>query len=313
MDFRRLKHVVALAKHGSFAQAAEAVHLSQPAFSRSIQSLEESLGVELFNRGQRKITPTAYGKIVVERGQRTLAEAAKLKRDVERMRASEFAEIAIGFGPIPAAVLLEPLLTRTTRDHPGIRTRIEITHWRNLVRLLEADELDFFIGDIRELISSDRLIIDALPEFRVGMFVRREHPALVMQPISPRDLLKYSIGSFKMPDMSLAEFTQWLEFEGDPRTLFTVQCDNMRALERAATNCDLIVVGPRLAFREALENSILVEIELTEPPTMTTHMGVVRMRDTMLAPGAELLIKIASDIMKGDAEDFLSPYAIGTD
>lgn len=311
MDFRRLKNVVALAQHGSFAQAAEAVHLSQPAFSRSIQSLEEDLGVELFNRGQRKITPTAYGKLVVNRGKRMLAEVTSLKRDVGRMRAHEFGEIAIGLGPIPAAVLFESILTRITRDHPGLHARVEITHWQNLLKLLEADELDFFIADVRELVSSDRLIIDALPEFPLGMYVRKNHPALSLQPINPRELLRFSIGSFKLPEISLAEFTQWLEFEGDPKSLFAVQCDNMRALERVAVRSDLIVVGPQLGFQEAIENQLLVEIKLTAPMSMTTHMGVVRLRERMLAPGAELLISMAFEALIGGPEEVTTPQAKG--
>ena len=107
--------------------------------------------------------------------------------------------------------------------------------------------------------------------------------------------MDYSIGTFKLPDISTAEFTQALEFEGDSRTLFAVQCDNMLTLERVATNSDLIVIGPQLCFREAIERKLLVEIELTRPMKMTTHMGVVRMRDRMLAPGAELLISMAFD------------------
>lgn len=310
MDLRRLKNVVALAKYGSFAQAAEAVHLSQPAFSRSIQSLEEDLGVDLFNRGQRKITLTAYGKLVVSRGERMLAEVASLKRDVGRMRAHEFGEVAIGLGPIPVAVLFETILARITREHPGIRTRVEITHWQNLLKLLEADELDFFIGDTRELVSGDRLVIDTLPEFRIGMYARRNHPALSIQPISPSDLLRFALGSFKLPDISLAEFTQWLEFEGDPKALFTVQCDDLRALERVAIRSDLIVVGPQLSFREATENQLLVEIELTTPLSMTTHMGVVRLRDRMLAPGAELLIGMAFEALTGGPGEFPPPPAV---
>lgn len=302
MDLRRLKHVVALATHASFAQAAEAVHLSQPAFSRSIQSLEEELGVELFTRGQRRVTPTAYGKLVVERAQRMLTEAKGLQRDVKRMRASEFGEIAFGCGPIPAAALLEPMLTRITRDHPSIRVQVEITHWRNLLKLLEADDLDFFIADTRELLSSERLAIDSLPDFRIAFFCRPNHPVLAAGEITPHEMLEYSIGTFKLPDISIAEFTQALEFEGDPRTLFAVQCDNMLTLERVAQRSDLIIIGPQLSFREAIERNILVEVELTQPLKLTTHMGVVRMRDRMLAPGAELLISMVFDELASGAE-----------
>lgn len=301
MDLKRLRHVVALAQNNSFAQAAEVVHLSQPAFSRSIQSLEEEFGVELFTRGQRKITPTPYGKLVVERAQRMLSEAKSLQRDVKRMRAHEFGEIALGFGPIPAAALLESMLTRITREHPSIRVRIEITHWRNLLKLLEMDELDFFIADTRELLSSERLAIEPLPEFRIGVYCRHNHPALRSQPVDLSDVVKYSIASFKLPDNMFAEFTQSLEFDGDPRTLFSVQCDNMPTLERVALNSDLLVIGPRMAFRDAVESGRLVELDLINPLKVTTRMGIIRIRDRMVAPGAELLISMAMEQAMSEA------------
>ena len=50
MNLRRLNHVVALADTLHFARAAEAAHLSQPAFSRSIQAIESELGIRLFDR-----------------------------------------------------------------------------------------------------------------------------------------------------------------------------------------------------------------------------------------------------------------------
>ncbi|MEZ5646241.1 MAG: LysR family transcriptional regulator [Burkholderiaceae bacterium] len=297
MDLRRLRHVVALAEHASFAQAAEAVHLSQPAFSRSIQSLEEELGVELFSRGQRRITPTPYGKLVVERGHRMLQESKQLTADIRRMKSHEFGEIAVGVGPIPAAVLLEPVLTRLSREHPRIRTRIEMTHWRNLLHKLETDELDFFIADVRELLSSEKLAIQLMPEFEMAFYCRSHHPILSLGPIDPSIVLNHALGSFKFPDITMAEFTQLLEFEGDPRSLLAVQCDNMLTLERVALASDLIIVGPSLAFQDVIAQQRLCRVELTRPLRLNTHFGVVRMRDRMLSPGAELIISMAFDVL----------------
>ena len=58
INSRRLTHLIALAEEGSFARAAERVHLSQPALSRSIQALEDELGMKLFDRAARGVAMT---------------------------------------------------------------------------------------------------------------------------------------------------------------------------------------------------------------------------------------------------------------
>ena len=61
MQLRQLQHLVALADQGSFGRAAQAVHLSQPALSRSIESLEESLQARLVDRAYGSVRFTQAG------------------------------------------------------------------------------------------------------------------------------------------------------------------------------------------------------------------------------------------------------------
>ena len=59
-ELRHLRHALGLAEHRNFARAAEALHISQSALSRSIQSLEESLEVTLFDRAHGGVEPTIF-------------------------------------------------------------------------------------------------------------------------------------------------------------------------------------------------------------------------------------------------------------
>ena len=68
IDIRLLRQVLALSKHRNFARAAESLHISQPALSRSIAGLEQSLGVQLFERTPGGVEPTICGQAVIERG-----------------------------------------------------------------------------------------------------------------------------------------------------------------------------------------------------------------------------------------------------
>ena len=72
MDLRRLKHLVTLADARNFGRAALLCHVSQSAFSRSVQAAEEELGLKLFDRGTLEVTCTDAGAFVVERARKLL-------------------------------------------------------------------------------------------------------------------------------------------------------------------------------------------------------------------------------------------------
>ena len=77
-DLRQLRHFVALAEHQHFARAAAAVHLSQPALSRSIRALEEQLARPLFDRIGRRSELTPFGQEMAERARQLVADADEL-------------------------------------------------------------------------------------------------------------------------------------------------------------------------------------------------------------------------------------------
>ncbi|MBS0317142.1 MAG: LysR family transcriptional regulator, partial [Proteobacteria bacterium] len=116
MDLKRLAHVVALADEGHFGRAAERVHLSQPAFSRSIQAIESDLGLRLFDRGTDGAKPTPAGGFLIERARRLLFDARCLQRDAALYRDSRLGDTAFGAGAFPAAALMPLVL-------PGLRQR----------------------------------------------------------------------------------------------------------------------------------------------------------------------------------------------
>jgi DNA-binding transcriptional LysR family regulator len=299
-NIRRLRHVVALGKFGSFALAADSVHLSQPAFSRSIQSIEDEYGVPLFVRGSRKVQPTPYGKIVIARAEKILQEVNGLKRDVDLMKAHEFGEVLVGMGPIPAAVLLIPVISRLAKQHPQIHTKVEITHSRNLLKLLNAEALDFFIADIRELNAGDRLDILPLPKLGLSCFCRVDHPLLSQPVVTAHDLLKFPLASFRFPDKSIVELITSLRYTGDPRLLWTVECDNLLVLAHIAATSDVITLGPEQALRAQKKDKSLVELTLDHPLGVSTHFGIVTLRDRMPSPAAELFLQYAVEQLESD-------------
>src|SRR3546814_409303 len=157
------------------------------------------------------------------------------------MKSHDYGEVMIGLGPVPAVVLLIPMVSRMVREHPRIRTHVEITHWRNLLRLLEAEQLDLFIADTWELSDRDDLEIIPLPELPISCFCRADHPIMKnKRKVMIEELHEYPLGAFRFPDVWLDEVMEGLRFKGDSRTLLSFECDNLLVLEQVALSTDII-------------------------------------------------------------------------
>jgi DNA-binding transcriptional LysR family regulator len=89
MTLVQLKHLIELARQGSFSKTADKLHLTQPALSRSIKSLEDELGQPLFDRIGRKNELTAFGQQIVEHAQGLVDGAHELRQTGQRLRNGE--------------------------------------------------------------------------------------------------------------------------------------------------------------------------------------------------------------------------------
>ncbi len=114
MEFRQLRHFLAVVEHGHFTRAAESVHLSQSALSASVRALENELGTPLFERTTRSVVPTDAGKVLYPYAQRMLGEAQDAVAAVGRLRTGELGTLTLGTVQTFTAVDLPALLARCT-------------------------------------------------------------------------------------------------------------------------------------------------------------------------------------------------------
>ena len=147
MDSQKLKHLLAIVEHGTFSDAARAVHLTQPALSRSIRSLEDELKAQLFDRGARRARLTVFGELVAERARRIRLEMTQLQRDMELLRGAQEGQLNVGFAPGPAALLLTPFLIHMAQHHPRVKVRTEVSATQTLLESLHHESIDAIVGD----------------------------------------------------------------------------------------------------------------------------------------------------------------------
>jgi DNA-binding transcriptional LysR family regulator len=142
VDLRRLRHFSELADALSFRDAARRVHLTQPALTRSIASLEQELGIQLFVRDKRHVALTDAGARLLGPARELLRDADSLQRTARELTAAPGPELRVGlYGP-GLAQLAPEIVDAFLARHPDVTVRVEHEPWGNDVEALRRGAID---------------------------------------------------------------------------------------------------------------------------------------------------------------------------
>lgn len=142
VTLRQLRYFDALARHGHFGRAAEACAISQPALSVQVKELEETLGVELLERGARQVRLSTFGEDFVLRVRDILRSVDELGDLARASREMLTGRLRIGIIPTVAPYLLPAMIGRLTRDNPALDIHVRETVTPKLLDELSEGRLD---------------------------------------------------------------------------------------------------------------------------------------------------------------------------
>lgn len=301
MELRRLQHVVVLAEEGNFRRAAERVHLSQPAFSRSIQAAEAELGLPLFDRGPVEARCTPAGKFFIERARALLLQNERLERDMSMFRDQEVGEVTFGTGPFPAATLVPTAMAQVRRRYPHVTMRVRLGNAEELLACVRREEHEFFVANARRVPRTGEFHIRNLGRIRGGFYVRAGHPLLERKTWQMRDLLPHGIGAGKLPDDVSLQLAKSMGLpEGTPVPL-AVECDDVHILKRVALDSDTAIVATDEILHAELREGRMVRLAVRDfaPDMAHSQLGIVSLSGRTPSPAAayfmESLMQIAKD------------------
>jgi DNA-binding transcriptional LysR family regulator len=141
MFIRQLEYLVTLAREKHFAKAAEACHVSQPALSSAIRSLEKELGIMIVQRGRRFMGFTVEGERVLVWAQQTLASLSHMREDASIAKSSMAGTLRVG--AIPTTMTVTALITAPCRiAYPNIRYTVSSLSSEAIAGQLDRFELD---------------------------------------------------------------------------------------------------------------------------------------------------------------------------
>lgn len=290
MDLKRLSHLLALADERHFGRAAERVHLSQPALSRSIQALESETGQRLFDRDTGDVRPTPAGEFLIGRARRLLFDARSLERDMALYSDRQLGSLAFGVGPFPAAMLMHQVVPRLRLDHPAVTLRVEVNNWQILEARLRAEAIEFFVADIRNFTAESDLLIRSLGQVSAGFFVRPEHP-LAGRKVQMGELEGYGIATTRLPEVVKLETARTLGISTRQALPIVLECDDVALLKTVAGSTDTILGVIHGAVAEDIRVGRLIELHVVDRPGFHSEIGVVSLQGRSLSPTALCVIE----------------------
>lgn len=253
IELHKLHHALVLAETGSFTLAAENLHMTQSALSRSIRVLEEGCGVRLFDRSRRGAAPTAEGREFLRFGRELYAAALRLEALGHNLGAGEAGDVTIGLGTSVAHIVLPDLLVRMADAWPGLSLIIRTAPADILLGEVRGGECDFAAMAFRESVDLHAIEVESLtPPVQSGLFVRSGHPLARSGAIDNAAIAQHTIAAGAA---SIGEIRR--AFGGRQRTVI---CENSESLRSLVVRSDAIWATLEPLVRSDLRDGQLVEL-----------------------------------------------------
>jgi DNA-binding transcriptional LysR family regulator len=186
VELHQLDCFMAVLEEGSFNRAARRLHRTQPAISYQIKQLEQELGVSLFYRHTRKVSPTEAGRVLALHAQEVLDGVRRMRHAVERISDGVAGEVRIGTVNSVGIHFLPEVLWSVREKYPALRTMVMYRESPAIMDALLSNRIDVAI--IANPKPDKRLRQETIIQERVSLVCGPSHPFFHRKAVRPSEL-----------------------------------------------------------------------------------------------------------------------------
>lgn len=177
---------------GSVSRASEALYVSQPAITLQLQALERELGVGLFERSGRRLTPTREGQLLYELAQPLVESLDGLDGSFrEKVRGLDAGELNIAANSSTILYLLPKIVEHFRAQHPDVRLTLHNAASADGTDLLRSDSVDLAVGSMLDVPAD--LSYAPVYRFEPLLIAPPEHPLIKQRTLKLEDLSPYGL------------------------------------------------------------------------------------------------------------------------
>ena len=186
MTLQQMEYITAVYRLRHFAKAADECGVTQPTLSAMIQKLEAELGVKLFDRLSRQVTPTPIGELIIEQAREILSRERRIRAIVAEEKNSLAGTFRLGILPTVAPYLLPRFMPLLSKQHPELDLRIMELKTSGIRKAIEQGDIDAAVAvNIGEM---PNMVQDTLYYEQFFAYVSREDPLFSSRSIKVTDL-----------------------------------------------------------------------------------------------------------------------------
>ncbi|MDF0732063.1 LysR family transcriptional regulator [Pseudomonas entomophila] len=295
MDLRDLTYFQTIAEIGHLGRAAEKLNRSQPALSKSIQRLEESLGTRLFQRDGRRIKLTDVGALLLARGKQLQLDIAQTEREVRDFASGLVGNIRLGCAASMAEHLLPQLAAALLERAPELTLKLTIGQDDVLKESLVSGRLDAIICTL--IVEDPKFRSYPILQDEAVVVASAEHPVFD-GPIALKDLCQYRwvLGG---PTVTARRWIDNVFVEHQlPPPQVQIETNSISLLPRLIAQTRLLSFAARETLEHGLGTSWLREVSLAET-TMSRTVAVSVRAEGYLPPAVGAMVELLRDAGPG--------------
>ena len=297
MNLREQEYILAIAKFQSLKGAAEFLNVSPPTLSVFLSTLEQSLGVPLFNRFGKKFVPTEVGTAYIRYAQEMSFLNRQWKSQLSNLKHGERGVVRLGLHPRRTTYLLPAALRELTILHPNVDVKIYEGSSEELFHLLIDGEIDLIINNQYH----PSPVLEFLPFYR-------DRLVAVLSPLHPLASQAVSLPGCPLPWIDLSLFageTFILQRPDQSSRLYTDQAltyagirpTRFYLLENLEASAQMAAEGLGIAFNflgyiQYFSYSKPICYFLIGDPNTFIDYCIIRRKDAYLAPQVADFIQI---------------------
>ncbi|MFK7734260.1 MAG: LysR family transcriptional regulator [Pseudomonadales bacterium] len=226
MDTQNLKAFISVSRHLSFSQAAEDLHLTQPAVSKRISLIEQDLGLTLFDRIGRKVSLTEHGERLIPLAKDILQRIEATREELQQTSTRVMGRLSLSISHHIGLHRLPPVLKAFTQAHPDVSLDIEFTDSELAYEAVHRGEIELAVITLAPqqdpqihtgLIWPDPLCVAVAPTHtlakskQVDLATLSKHPAILPNRSTYTGMIIESLFAQRQLKLNIGMATNYME------------------------------------------------------------------------------------------------------